>query len=170
MITLFRNISIRGRFAFALKCLTNYLDKKNLRTNESDEIILNFSKFTSATNLADWYDCCKEYTPYFNRPSEQRTRPAVYKCLDNLKGSLLVAYYAKIDKQTHHLFEDTFNVAVEHLFQSINGDRTLTYLEKIIEVLEINHVELPEINRVAFSTFDQISGWGDDFDWESVWK
>ena len=68
------------------------------------------------------------------------------------------------------------NTLIDCVFETVNvyaygsipgcGQDSLDVVGEAVDVLEVAHVPLPDAEAVAFSSFEQKSGWGDNFDFK----
>lgn len=161
----FEKISIRGRFCYGLLCIERYVNQYSIFSNAGELIKQKYAEFTIRNDLDNWYDECKEYTPayYIHSP----TLPAFHR----LKEANIVTirqYYESISNDLISIWSLVFDIGSAHLYSRIYGNSTQLMLEEIIRILDKEKINLPNIDRVSFSSFSEKNGWGNEFDWNNI--
>ncbi|MCF0114933.1 MAG: hypothetical protein HUJ56_06225, partial [Erysipelotrichaceae bacterium] len=49
-----------------------------------------------------------------------------------------------------------------------DGHESIEIIEEVEELLKINHLPLPDEQKVAFSSFSELHGWGENFNGRSL--
>lgn len=61
------------------------------------------------------------------------------------------------------LIIEALNVAQSNLYKQFDNNITLKHINNIIKMLKMNHIELPDINKVNFSKISENERFGDLF-------
>lgn len=71
-----------------------------------------------------------------------------------------------IDKNMEELLVTPGEIAMVYSYTSIpgKGKESISLVQKSIEILEQNGIELPDPKEVEFSSFEEKNGWGNSFD------
>ncbi|MEW9095893.1 MAG: hypothetical protein AB2417_12500 [Clostridiaceae bacterium] len=147
----FNNISIRGRFVFAIECLLKVINKFNIATN-FDTFIDNLLEFTNCSKMELW-----ETKIIILLPEE----------LNKTTLSYDLDYDEDIGEEEQQLLTEVFlevlNVGRANLYKSFESDITLHHVMNIVNLLNKNNIELPSIDKIRFSKVSENDGWGNVF-------
>lgn len=160
-------ISIRGRFSYALKCVEIWFKENKLDSEIFYKILKEYAGFTLNPNLSEWYSQCEPYTPYYNLRTYKRFVDKQTHIPENKKEQ--INFYLSLSNDSINLLSLTFDIGREHLYQSINSDVTITYLDSIVSILSSKSIITPDFEKIIFSKFSEDFGWGKKFDWYSIW-
>jgi len=158
----FKEISIRGRFGYALLCIKSYIDFYELNSSIEENIFLNLSTFTNTTQLDEWYEKCKVYDPTSYRNSIN------FSNINATEYSKLKTYYLKLPENLFTLYQNAFDIAIEHLYSRVNSDITITYLEDSINILKRHSISIPKLKMDILLSFNERNGWGLIYSWNKV--
>ncbi len=164
----FKNISMIGRYAYALLCI-EYLFAKKFPKKNFTRI---FKFLWTGTKSANW-NKISEFVS--DLKSDSLFRSTVFD-----KENFFIIN--EIDFEFYYkLFEDIkdiSNVCFSSLFDFLTiyentlipsfGKESIDCLFEIINLLKKYQVELPSIKIISFSTFKERNGWGDNFDGTSL--
>ncbi|WP_026653684.1 hypothetical protein [Butyrivibrio proteoclasticus] len=167
------NISMNGRMAYSIMCIENYLLSKY---SDRDWSLL-AKKMWAATNMPwdEWDERFMEVIPKylfeFNNYQE-----AGFEFISEDEYHQFVSLYNGITDGSTEDISDPVNYMLLclHQIQDIyaytnipgNGDECLNIVEKMTAILAKEHIDLPPIDQIRFSSFDQRHGWGDYFEGE----
>lgn len=165
----FKDLSIRARFAYSLKCTSNYISHFQVERELSEQIVQEYSLFTSERNLNDWFFQCKEYSPMIYLKITEESDFELFHKIPRELARRLDIYYRSVNPAVAKLFEITFDIGIEHLYSVVNSENTLQMLDEAINILIRDNIELPDWRKLEFSSFSQFEGWGDEFIWKEVW-
>ncbi|WP_315121169.1 hypothetical protein [uncultured Clostridium sp.] len=150
----FNNISIRGRFVFAVECLLKVINKFHIVTN-FDTFVDNLLEFTNCSKMELW-----ETKIIILLPEE----------LNNDTLSYDLDYDEDIGEEEQQLLTEVFlevlNVGRANLYKSFESDITLRHVMNIVNLLNENNIELPSIDKIRFSMVSENDGWGNAFDYK----
>ncbi|MBU3107977.1 hypothetical protein [Clostridium gasigenes] len=116
----FNNVSIRGRFVFAVEYLLKVINKFHIVTN-FDTFIVNLLEFTNCSKMELW---------------ETKITLLLPEELNNDTLSYDLDYDEDIDEEEQQLLTDVFletlSVGRENLYRNFENDITLTHMMKIV--------------------------------------
>lgn len=164
----YKKISIRGRFAYALKCLDQFGKAYPANNLLHATIVFKYSEFPSSLELSEWYDECKEFSPSFYNLYGDKALSRI-KYINKELASGIKSYYDVISSDFKDLYQLTFDIAAEHLFSTVSDDATVEMLSRIIYIVKKNGIVMPDFSRIEFSLFSENRGWGRKFFWEDIW-
>ena len=159
MIENFKNVSIRGRVAYAICCLENVIEQVESQPKEDWDVLLN--KLWSLTDLQfvdGWLYSVSSSMPSsiledpFD-PEEETTKEEYEK---------LKALYQSSNQSALDLIEQIFSLGTVELYGKIenNSPRTLEILDEIIELTKSTGAELPTHSLVSKFSIHDSEGWG----------
>lgn len=147
----FSNISIRGRFIFAVECLLNVINKFHIVTN-FDTFIVNLLEFTDCSKLELWDIKIKLLLP---------------EKLDNSSLSYDLDYDEELEGEEQQLLTNVFlevlSVGRSNLYRKFENDITLIHVLNIVNLLNKNNIDLPSTDKVKFSEVSENDGLGNPF-------
>jgi hypothetical protein len=177
----FKDISIRGRFAFGLTCLENLIAYYNLDSEELDSLIGGFWQFTEAEYvdsalpylveanpkvILDDYQLYQQGKIAFDQiglqelqnPAEFKKR---YELLKDLPESI---------KELKDTLESIVSIELYGKVVGYSG-KTYQYTLDIIKLMQaFPETLMPQVEDYTFSSFGQSNGWGIRFTKEAIGK
>lgn len=164
-----KNISLRGRVAFGIRCFENAL--LDLQYNVSQwRIVLDYLwSFTNIDFLDDWNGLIAEIIPE-NLLEFKSYEEHGYKYLDEKAFRYLYALYYNIDPKIDYIMTAIYYIGTSHAYSVItgNGQRSLDEAGKLINYITENSIPLPEIDKIKKSSINENRGWGNKFDGKEV--
>jgi len=167
-----KRISVRGRFAIALRILEIELPKYPVfqQSPTSKILISKLKGFTSSSTLDDWMEETDRLMPDIIMEDEGSYDAEYFA--DFLKEE----YFNEFHKQYKALPNSflsvvchTFWIGQTEIYTSIQtySENTYKYLLEVIKLTTVDN--LPEIiARYEFSSFEENRGWGNRFNYDEV--
>ena len=159
----FTNISMIGRFAYAVMCAEKYAVTKYPK-KDWRPLFARMWKGTSE-NFDEWYyrfvEILPEYIYEFGNYKD-----ANFDFLSEEDYIYYVEFLKDIDKNMEELLVIPGNIAMLYAYTSIpgKGNESINLLKKSIRILEDNGIEPPDVKKFEFSSFNEKNGWGNNFD------
>lgn len=160
--TIFNNISIRGRIAFCIMCVENYMKSTYPTANFSvvSKLMWNIVGDSDYIDNSAYHfmeiipEYLYEFDSFVDSDFEYISEIEYEACKDLLSPS---------DETLNLIMHRIYDIAMEYAYEAIPtaGKKTIDYLFDVINILEERHIPLPDIASVLSSTFDQHDGWGD---------
>ncbi len=158
----FREISIRGRIAYCIKCLNNYL---NNTYPDSD--------FSSVTDIAcritedgDYIDesamafmeIIPEYLYEFDNYED-----AEFEYISKDQYESLTSLIPKEDNDLNIIMHSIYDIAMEYCYTSVedHAKNNLKYIINTVEILRKNKISIPAVEDFVKYDFSINDGWGD---------
>jgi hypothetical protein len=173
-IKMFKEISTRGRVAFAICCLENVIKKQNLVQNdESEKTILQQLWHFTTDNIALWELQVRELIPYVIMEDVS------YEIKDfdffSLKfHNKLQTYYKKCYPYLLEIINLIYELGRTNLYVAINSEKlkevSLPHLQDIIDLMEKNDIQLPDIGLFKKISITENYGWGRTFTREDIFR
>ena len=159
----FKNISMIGRFAYAIMCAERYALAKYHKKNWKP-LFKWMWKGTSEYFDEWWYhfmEILPEYLYEFDNYKD-----ADFEYLTEKDYNYYSDFLKDIDKNMEELLAIPGKIAMVYVDTSIpgNGKESIDLLRKAIKILEDNGIDLPDVKEIAFSSFKEKNGWGNNFD------
>lgn len=156
-------ISLRGRIAYAIMCIEAYL--KNEYPNKNWMILS--QKMWEATNssLEEWFFSFKEFIPEFVFEF-QNYEASDFEYISKNDYYYLTKLYQDVKNDVNELLQ-LLNWIVElYLYTVIPGigKDSIDIIKKIEKYLISRKVILPDLQKISFSKFSELHGWGNCFD------
>lgn len=163
----FKDISLRGRVAYAILCAEKYFT--TVYPNKNWKIIFEICwHFTDGSMYLDtWADsmcdilpeCLLEFDGY-NRPD------GPYEYITEEQYNTIKNLYAGINDDVNTILNAIRDMEEEYAYTVIEGygKGSIDILSSIVKMLEDKKIELPDPQLVAFSKFNERKGWGEPFD------
>lgn len=164
-----KNVSIRGRVSFAIRCFENTLLKLNYNVNEWKMVLEYLWQFTSIEYLDDWEQIMCEIIP--GNLLEFRTyEEHDFEILDEKQFRYLYDLYQNIDKKIDYIMSEIYNIVAHHSCSSIEGygESSLDELYILINYMNNNSIPLPDIEPFEKFSISENRGWGNKFDGKSI--
>ena len=164
-MSIFNNISWRGRVAYAIMCLEKYLT-----TNDSNKDWSPLSKKLWAVTdgkmfLDEWSDHIVDLLPecFF---AFKNYASSDFTYLTEEEYNTFKILYEGLGEDFSQLLEFIHEMEEVYAYTVIddNGEKSAEVLEDIVKILEKNNISLPDPNIVSFSRFDEKEGRGEPFD------
>lgn len=167
-----KRISIRGRFAIALRILEIELPKYPVfeQSPTSKTLISRLKEFTNSTTVDDWMEETNRITPA--TVLEDGGRYDAEYFADFLKEEDFNEFhkqYKALPERFLSAIDYTTWLGQAHIYVGVPSYSEETY-EYLLDVIELTTVDnLPEIiARYEFSSFEQRHGWGNRFNYDEV--
>lgn len=162
----FVNISLRGRMAFAIMCCERYLLYKYPEKNW-EVLFKHLWEITSIELFDEWLsqineilpECLLEFSDYESSDFSILTK-SEYEEFKNL--------YQGIKQDVNTIIKMIWNlindIAYSEISDASNNKSNQKDMIKIIQILEKENIEIPDIKAVEFSSFTECDGNGNQFD------
>lgn len=160
----FKQISIRGRVAYCIKCLETYI-KNKYQNRKLDQVIdmachiIDDSDFIDE-NAHKYMEIIPEYLFEFDNFERLDFD---YMSNDDYKKYISIIPKPQEDEDLNNLMHYIYDVAIEYCYVALDKDasETMTYIMKTIEILKKNKLEVPSIEPFKKYKFEEYNGWGE---------
>jgi len=174
-----KNISIRGRVAYGLLCLENLKSKLNKDLTELDILIKDLWKMTNSDKLGLWQNIFVENNPILMIADYELMKSGKVTFeqigLETIKAekefSERITFLSRLKTPIPEVLNKLCEIANQNISAGTGqfSESTLNPTIELIEIIEnTNVVDLPKIDAVEFSKFEENNGWGDKFDNEII--
>lgn len=149
----FNKISIRGRFAYCMKCLEKSISKFGINNEYLAKLVNLMWKFVSSNQLDEW-----EETILDEFPEEDDFWEFSKKfCFEEIS--------LELQEFISKLIINTIEVGRSNLYSGYNSDISMLYLKRVIYLMKLRYIDLPNINdykRLKADIKDSTKdfGWG----------
>ena len=160
-----KKISIRGRFAFGVKCIEQYAFEKNIDNKWIYKILETLWEFTNTDRLDIWDEKIEDLNPWNILEEHPDNNPSDYKTLSINEFNELYIFYNSLDKNFIDMIGNVIEIGTGNLYGA-TGKFSLFSLKPTLEVLRIAKLEIkqiPDIKFFEFSKFSEENGWGNNF-------
>lgn len=160
-IVKFKKVSIRGRLAYALKCLDVFLKFKKVDVNKEiiNQLNLFWSINTSIVDISEMEIKLNEMSPTSILGDEYDDNFEYISFEEYLN---LKSFYSNQDGDTLRLFYFLSEIVFSNLYSEIGayGKNSYSYFEKFINICAKNEIEFPQYENILLSKFINNYGWG----------
>ena len=167
----FNNISMNGRMAYVIMCVESYL--KNSYPEKDWRLLSEAMWKATNMNWGDWTDLyCGfipdvifQYSSYDENDLSSSYSEDVYKRLMSLYSGITEGREDDASDELNFMINKPFELAMVYEGTGIgNGEESVEIIQKAERIL-INHIiKLPDIEKISFSSINELNGWGNDFD------
>ncbi|WP_026522283.1 hypothetical protein [Butyrivibrio sp. VCB2001] len=165
------SISMNGRMAYGIMCVEQFL----LSLYPDRDWTILSEQMWPVTNMFwdEWNERFMEIIPKYLFEFENY-KEAEFEYLSENDYAEFVKLYSGISDGEKEDVSDPVNFLLLALYRieevyayaSIpgKGEECLDILDEMMSVLNDASVQLPDVNKVAFSSFDEKNGWGESFE------
>ena len=146
--SLFEPISIKGRMAYGITCVENLFKTWNIKNEKIDLFIECLWTLTSSDHLGQWDEEIHSLLPD-NDEIETYANEFGYNNLNLVQQKVL-----------SNTIWDVIEIGQGSLYGAFNSKFSLLPLMTVIETLEKQNIELPEITPFRKSKVSERNGWG----------
>lgn len=165
----FKEVSIRGRVAFAILCLENAI------------FHFGFDKYDWSFILGQLWSVTNSKLGTWHYPLSECTGRSIINDEDNIDDLEFLtkerfwelnSLYKKSNSSILRIIDLIFEIATRDLYASIvnNSPDTLEYLKQIILILEKENITFPDYKLVEKFSINEDGGWGRKFSREVIVK
>ena len=161
-----KDISIRGRFAFGVKCLEQYISENNIESKWIEKLLNTLWEFTSSERLDIWDEKIKELDPWNILDTHPDNKAGDYKTLSEKEFYELKGFYNSLDKEFINMVGNAIEIGTGNLYGG-TGEFSNETLQPTLELIKIAKNQLkniPSMESFGFSKFSEKHGWGNEFD------
>lgn len=165
----FENISMRARVAFGILCLENaikYYQLDHLNWSFINKLLWSYTN----SNVGRWHEIMSEATPFGVLGETEYLDD-----LDNISVEefrQLEDLYKRSNNEINKIIDFIFNIGTRDLYAAIvNGSPdTLKYIQRIIDIMCENNIELPNVRLFDKFSINENQGWGKEFIKEDIFQ
>lgn len=160
----FENISLRGRMAYVIMCAERYALAKKPNA-EWQPVFKDFWSITKDIMWDDWSDRVIDLLPEYIYELEAYD-PDEFSWLDEEGFKQLKKLYDDMGDAWSAILRNLVDMEEIYAYTSIpgTGSESIALAEEAIELVRSCGVDLPDVEQVAFSSFDDNGGRGNPFD------
>ena len=166
-----KNISMNGRMAYSILCVEKYL----LSKYPGRDWRMLSTKMWDVTNTPwdDWSERFMEVIPQYlfefdnyEDSDFEFLSMEEYQQFKNLYSGITDGLCEDATDPVNFILMGLYRLEEVYAYTSIPGigEESLRIVNQIVSTVQNEGVEIPDIDIVAFSSFEQKSGWGDFFD------
>ncbi|MES2776855.1 MAG: hypothetical protein V4722_21945 [Bacteroidota bacterium] len=166
----FRNVSIRGRMAFGIICFENALKHFDYDVEDWQMILRELWSFTEIEYIDEWLYSFAEYKASSILEDLSFSEKGFEK-LTRSEYGILKKLYFNSDNLIQELTDLLFWLGTVEMYGQIvdNSPKTLEELQKIMNVMATNGIQLPQGSLFLKFSFTE-DGWGKGFTREEVFE
>jgi hypothetical protein len=165
----FKEVSIRGRAAYAILCLEKVITHFGLDKYDWSFILHQLWSITKS-KLGSWHYPLAECTGRSIINDEEYLDDLEF--LTKERFWELNTLYKKSNSIILRIIDLIFEISTRDLYSSIvnASPDTLIYLREIIDLMEQNNISLPDVNLFKKFPFTENEGWGREFTREDIFN
>ncbi len=164
MANAFENISLRGRMAFVIMCAERYALAKNPRA-EWRPVFKDLWSITEDIMWDDWSDRVMDLLPECMYELEAYD-PDEFSWLDEGGFTQLKNLYDGMGDAWAVILRNLVDMEEIYAYTSIPGTgfASIALVDEVIELVRNCGIDVPDVDQVAFTSFDDNGGRGNPFD------
>jgi len=162
---LFRQLSVRSRVAYCARCIEIALLKQGVRSSLLDEVLNSLWEFTEYPMLDKWHSQIKEIIPY-NVLDPAPNALTDFETISLEKATRLKELYASLPNFIIEMIDNAFWPGLNNLYSGVvaYSEITLEPIMSVVQIMEDNKIELPDITPFLASDLAEEGGWGIEHD------
>ena len=159
----FSNISMNGRAAYAVMCAERYALAKF--PDKDWKPLFTWMWQITSDYFDEWYYKYMEILPEYLYEFDNY-KDAEFDYLSENDYDYYADFLRDIDKNMETLMVIPADIAMVYCYTTIpgKGKEGIDLVNKAIQILRENGIELPDSKSVEFSPFSEKDGWGESFD------
>jgi len=162
------NISIRGRVAFSLCCLTTLIRSFKIDDLEWEFLIAKLWEYTSTNRLDNWHMELAEYMPG-SILEYDRYDGNNFEYITSDEFNRLRKIYSHASEHILEMIDLIFSVGTMELYgKAQKKGKSFEYVEKALRPMIKLKLDIPRISQFEKYEFDKGNGWGDVIKREDV--
>ncbi len=160
-----KNISIRGRFAFGIKCLEQYISESTIESAWIDKLLATLWEFTTSERLDMWDEKIKDLDPWNILDTHPDNKASDYKSLTENEFHELKDFYNSLDQDFIDMIGNAIEIGTGNLYGGTGkfSNETLQPTLELKKIARRKLKEIPKIKSFEFSRFSEQHGWGNKF-------
>ncbi len=149
--------------AFLILCVEKYVIAKHPETDWS--VLSEWMWKATSEPWDEWDDRFMEIIPEFLFEFDSYDE-AEFDNLTAEEYKTFTTLFSSRDKDLNALLLKLHELQQVYCYEAIpeNGVAAINIVLEACKILEQNNIPLPEISSIAFSSFSEKNGWGEDFD------
>ena len=164
-------VSMNGRMAYVIMCVEKYL--VTMYPDRSWSFIADHMWRATSTNWGDWPDEYCVLIPDVLLTYEKYDETELSLYLTEEEYSELKALYSGITEgieddpsdELNYMLNKPYEMAMVYEGSGIgDGEESFAIIDEAEGILKSHNIELPDYNKILFSSSDELNGWGNDFD------
>ncbi|MFI3201937.1 MAG: hypothetical protein R3Y54_10530 [Eubacteriales bacterium] len=168
-IDVFKEISLRGRVAFAIRCF-EYLIVDLGDNRDKWKLVLEILwEFANINYLDDWSYKLNEIVPD-NLLEFETYDKHEFEYLTKEDFIYLYELYQNIDEKINYYIEAIHRIGTSHIYSRIigYGEESFNYLKELVDYMVKNNLRVPNFNDFEQFLISQNNGFGDKFEGEQL--
>ncbi|WP_409446088.1 hypothetical protein [Mariniflexile rhizosphaerae] len=165
-----KKISIRGRFAFGMKCLEQYAIENELSDKCINKIFDSLWEFTSSDELDIWEEKISDINPKYILNINPENIETEFPTITLDEYYEIKEFYKSSDKHFVSMVSEIIEIGVGNLYGGTDdySSWTLNPTLELIKLAELNLKQIPKIENFEFSKFSEDNGWGNKINRKSL--
>lgn len=163
--TLFKTISIRGRFAFGVMSIEEYLSENKIENPWIEKLLILLWEFTNSENLDVWDEKISDINPKNILEVDYEMFPNDFPTITTSEYNELKKLYQNLDEDLIKLISNTIEIGTSNLYGG-TGEYSKFSLIPTIEVYKTAKkiiLNVPNIEKFIQFKFSESNGWGTRF-------
>lgn len=158
----FKKISIRGRFAFGVKCIERYISENKIEIKSIDKLLTQLWEFTESENLDVWDEKISDLNPTNILEIEYEKFPDDFPTIDASKYKELKKNYQNLNQDLIKLISKTIEIGTSNLYGGTGAysNHSLIPTIEVYKIAEKSLSKMPDVNSFIQFRFSEFNGWG----------
>ncbi|PTD16294.1 hypothetical protein [Flavobacterium columnare] len=162
---LFKKISIRGRFAFGIMCIEEYLLENSIKDFWIEKLLIHLWEFTESDNLDVWDEKISDLNPYNILEVDYEEYPNDFPTINASEYKELKKIYENLDSDLVILISQTIEIGVSNLYGGTGeySNHSLIPTLEVYKIAEKTISKKPDVNNFIQFKYSESNGWGNKF-------
>jgi hypothetical protein len=162
---LFKKISIRGRFAFGIMCIEEYLLENKIENPCIEKLLMHLWEFTESENLDIWDERISDLNPNNILEVDYEKFPNDFPTINASEYRELKKIYENLNADLIKLISETIEIGISNLYGG-TGEYSKYSLIPTLEVYKIAEKIIskkPDVDNFVQFKYSESNGWGNKF-------
>lgn len=159
----FNEISMNGRMAYLILCVELYV--KTLYPDKDWSVLSKWMWGATSEYWDEWDSKFMEIIPEFLYEFDSY-KESDFECISEDEYDYFTSLFDGLSDEFNSMLLKLHELQQVYCYESIpgNGADASKIVVDACGILEANHIDLPNLEKVSFSRFSEKDGWGNDFD------
>ncbi|WP_047547413.1 hypothetical protein [Psychroserpens sp. Hel_I_66] len=161
-IEILKKISIRGRLAYGMKCLEQYVKENEINDELIDKVFDILWEFTTSDELDVWDEKISDFNPKHILNIKPEKIESEYPTITINEYYELKKFYENSDTDFISMIEKVIEIGTGNLYGGTDEYSSWT-LEPTLEVIKMSELKLehiPDITKFKSFEYSEDKGWG----------
>jgi hypothetical protein len=158
----FKNISIRGRMAFGIKCLEIALLREGFNQPVLSTLLERLKEFVENDRLDIWEQRVGDVAPYSILDDHPENNYQEYETVSIDEIEQLKDIYISMPEAIVNLIDLVIKIGESNLYAGVGdySEDSFDAISEVVREVRLLNIDLPDVKRYMISPFTEYGGWG----------